>query len=863
MRGLFPRRFQAGLIGGAFVGLLLCTQSTQTAQAQIANGNQWPNPRLSAITPMGGKVGTTIEVGFSGSELDEPQALLFSHPGIKGTPIVPPPPKPDPKAKPDPKKPPPPPPPITKFSVAIGKEVPLGIYDVRFAGKFGVSNPRVFVVGNLEEVAEKEPNNDVEQSQKVQVGTTITGVIAAATNVDYTSFTGKKSQRVLITCMCASIDSRLHPEMRLLDSSGRQLAYNRPLPGHDGLIDMTLPADGDYFLRLNQFTYTGGNNEYFYRLNFSAAPWIDAVFPPMIEPGKTAQITLYGRNLPGGKPDPASVIDGKVLEKLVVSVTASNDPLARQRLAYSGNVPPLSATLDGFEYRLQTPAGPSNPVLFTYATGPVILENDDNDTPEKPQEITVPCEVAGRIDKKRDRDWYAFTAKKGDVFTIEMYSHRLGAPTDMYLSLRNLGGKAPVEIVALDDNPETLSTKGFYQANNRDPAPYRFVVPEDGKYHILAASHLGDTLADPTHVYRLRITKEMPDFRLIVMAADEYRPDSLLLGQGGHEMLTVFASRHEGFKGDITLTVEGLPPGVTSPPQVLSAQMKFTHLVLNAADKAPAFSGEIKVTGTAIINGQKVVREARPASITWAVPFNQNIPTITRLDRQLLLAVRDKAPCKLVATTDKAQVFIGDKNNIPLKLFRTAPDFKAGLQVAPVPGELPGGIAFGNLTFAPGKDDQTAVVTIAANTPPGIYNVVFRGFAPISPNPKAKPVNTIIPSSPVQLTVLPKQVANLSVDNPNPSVKLGMDGALLVKVQRLFDYNDAFKVQLVLPAGVTGVTAADIAIPPGATEAKLTLKVPANTPPGQKQNIVVRATATVAGNVVLTHETKINVNIVK
>src|SRR5439155_2784215 len=156
---------------------------------------------------------------------------------------------------------------------------------------------------------------------------------------------------------------------------------------------------------------------------------------------------------------------------------------------------------------------------------------------------------------------------------------------------------------------------------------------------------------------------------------------------------------------------------------------------------------------------------------------------------------------------------------------------------------------FAPLTFAPGKDEQQAVLTVAPNTPPGTYNVVFRGFAPIQPNPKAKPVNTILPSTPVHLTVLPKQVANLSVDNANPTVKLGMDGVLLVKVARLYDYQDAFKVQLVLPQGMSGVMADEITIPAGASEAKLTLKVPANTPPGPRQNITIRAVAVVNGNV--------------
>src|SRR5205807_3457046 len=130
------------------------------ADAQLINGNQWPRPRLNSLTPCGGKAGTTFEVTFAGTDTAHPESLWFSHGGIKGTPIIPPLPPVDPKAKPDPNKKPEPPP-VTKFSVTVDKAVPPGFYDVRFVNKDGVSNPRVFVVGDLNEVAEKEPNNDV------------------------------------------------------------------------------------------------------------------------------------------------------------------------------------------------------------------------------------------------------------------------------------------------------------------------------------------------------------------------------------------------------------------------------------------------------------------------------------------------------------------------------------------------------------------------------------------------------------------------------------------------------------------------------------------------------------------------------
>ena len=849
----FLVRFALGL------SLLLCS-TAPALYGQIINGHQWPTPRLNYLMPTGGKVGTTVEVTFAGTEVEEPEALIFSHPGIKGTPIVPPPPKVDPKVKVDPKKPVVAPP-ITKFTVTIAKEVPIGFYDVRLVNKNGVSNPRRFVVGDLAEVAEKEPNNDVEQAQKVEIGSTISGTIAAGTDVDYFSFAGKKGQRVVITCLTASIDSRLDPELKVYSPKGVELGSYRPSPQQDGLVDVTLPEDGDYFIRLTKFTYTVANAEYLYRLNISLAPHIDAVFPPMIEPGKAAQVTVYGRNLPGGKLDPAALIGDRMLEKLTVTVNAPGDPASLDQLKYSGLVTPLQAVLDGFEYRLNGPTGASNPMLLTYAKAPVIIENDDNDTFDKAQAVPVPCEIAGRIDKKRDRDWYVFDAKKGDVLMIEVFSHRLGAQTDMYFVLKNLATKQ--DIVLQDDNADSLSLR-FFSANNRDPAPYRFVAPADGKYHLMLASHTGDNYADPTHVYRVRITPEKPDFRLFVMPADETRPDAFRAGQGGTHHYTVYAQRTDGFKGDILLTMDGLPAGVTCPPQSLAGGMKMTQLVLNAADNAATFTGVVKVQGVAVINGQKVAHQARPASVTWGVPIQQNIPTVSRLDRELVLAIRDKAPGKLVAGMDKVAVSLGDKTEIPLKLTRAFPDlFKANFQVAPVPGEMPAGMAFGALTFAPGKDDLKAVVTVAANVPPGTYNIAFRGFATISPNAKAKPVNTILISTPVQVTVLPKQVATLSVDNVNPTIKTGAEGAITVKVARQYDYDGPFKVELVLPPNVKGVSADGITIAPKMNDAKMMLKIAAGTPPANLQNLTLRATAVINGNVTLTHEIKINVVVAK
>jgi len=104
-----------------------------------------PSAKLFSVFPPGGARGHVIDVEIGGADLDEARALLFSHPGISaqqrfGTK------KPYEEVAP---------PVAMKFRVTIAADVPEGIYEVRAVGRFGLSNPRAFVVGHRAEVMEK------------------------------------------------------------------------------------------------------------------------------------------------------------------------------------------------------------------------------------------------------------------------------------------------------------------------------------------------------------------------------------------------------------------------------------------------------------------------------------------------------------------------------------------------------------------------------------------------------------------------------------------------------------------------------------------------------------------------------------
>jgi hypothetical protein len=817
-------------------------------------------PHLLLVQPAGGRAGTTVDVTLIGKSLDPVQGLYFSQPGIRAELIAPVTVTVEKGAKMKKKQPKGPPRTGLRFKVHIPEDTPLGIHDVRVVTAGGISNARAFLVGDHKEYVEKEPNDDVPQAQAVELNGAVHGTINNPTDVDYYRFDGQKGQRVVVSCLASSIDSKLEPAIELYSPAGALLALGRGYHRGEALGDAVLPEDGAYLVRVCSFTYTQGGQDYFYRLSISTAPWIDAVFPPVVEPGKKTAVTVYGRNLPAGKADPNAVVDGRVLEKAVVMVDVPADPAALQRLRFSGRVEPFAASMDGFELRLHNEAGASNPFLLTFAHAPVILDQGDNDTAEKAQEVPVPCEIAGRIEKRGDQDWYAFEAKKGDVLSIELFGERLGAPVDMQLAVYRTDKEQ--KLVELDDNPEVFLPQILTRTD--DPPRYRFVAPADGRYQVHVTSSDAFVQAGPRHLYRLRIAPEQPDFRLLVLPPLANALDACVVPQAGHQLYTVLAWRLDGFKDEIRLSATGLPAGVTCPPQVVPPGSKVAFLVLSASQEAPPWAGAIQVRGTATIKGREVVREARPAGATWPVP-QANLPALARLDHSLVLAVGGPAAYTLTAEAAPRVALPGKKVTVPVRLSRTWPELK-GKPIQLTPIALPPALTFQQFTFAPGKDTADVSFTIKPNAEPGTYSVVLRGQVQVNKADKKRKknanLNLQLPSTPITISVLPKELARLSVGG-KLQVKAGRETELVVKAARLHGYEGPLEVKLILPPGVRGLEPAEATIPAGASEVRLTLRAEPGAAIGARNNLIVRAVGMYQGKVRTSQETKVNVNVVK
>ncbi|MFO0825840.1 MAG: hypothetical protein U0792_22425 [Gemmataceae bacterium] len=320
-----------------------------------------------------------------------------------------------------------------------------------------------------------------------------------------------------------------------------------------------------------------------------------------------------------------------------------------------------------------------------------IKKNPGGTTPATAEPLPTPCELVGFIARRGNTDWYSIDAKKGEQLLIEVAAERIGTQADYFFSVRD--GKDPKRDLSgeQDDDPDSLHPFGFF-TRCTDPPAYKFTAPEDGKYLILVGCREANVLTGPRSTYRLRVSPVKPDFRAVAMPYSRHYQTGVTAWQGGTQAYDVYLHRIDGYSGAVAITAEGLPAGVTAKPLIIGPGARWGVLVLQAAAGAAPFVGSItlKATGNAS-DGKPLVRDVRPASVTWGSPQpNANIPVVARLDQSFVLAVRPEKAMFTLAT-DPAGAIIkvngkdeklpapltvkqGDKFTMPLKVNWIASD---------------------------------------------------------------------------------------------------------------------------------------------------------------------------------------------
>lgn len=698
------------------------------AAALTAQAQQLPIPQLKSVFPCGIQQGKSVEVELAGQNLDETKKLYFSRPGITAELLS------------DPTKGAP------RFKVTAAPDVPVGVHDIRCIGKLGISNPRAFVVSDCEEVNEKEPNDSREKANRIPFNGVVNGQVNPAEDVDWFVFAAKKGQRALIECQAWRIDSKLDGTLTLYSADGKELATSQDEnirdQKRDPFIDFDVPADGDYYLKFSDFMYNGGT-ENFYRLSVGNRPYIDFITPTGAKPGTTADITFYGRNLPGGEKTDI-LVNGRPLEKAVRKVTVPADVEAATSLRYSELIRPPTSRLDGMEVRITGDTGTSNARLLVFSDLPEQIEVEPNNTIAEAMRVTVPCAVTGQFSAPKDVDHFVFSAKKDEKFVIDVASERINSPADPDMEISESDGKI---INSVTDTNENIGQLRF-PTSTRDIV-YNFTAPKTADFTVRLEHVYQQVQGGPQYQYRLTIQRDPPpDFRLVCTPTHDIHIDTHAVYQGGRQRLDVLVWRMNGHDAPIVVEARHLPPGVTAEPITIGPGMRWGTLVVTAAPDAPIGEGEIEIVGTSLRGDEKLERRARGGVIVWDTV---NTSAISRMTRSIVLAVRETAPFAVTVASKDTLIKPGDPINVTVTASRRA-DMPSAVQLNGAGIDLPPGLTIPTTTINPDQKEIKFVVATTDKLKEGDYSFIINAEAQV-PNGSEKKLRVIYPSNPIKITV--------------------------------------------------------------------------------------------------------------
>ena len=166
--------------------------------------------------------------------------------------------------------------------LSITSDAPIGMREIRVVGKHGTSTAWPFEVSQTADVLETESNNTPETATIIGLPSLINGLINPSGDEDYYVFEGAKGQRCVFSVNAYRLNNIsqqfFNPTLSLFDAKGVELARSNGFYSLDPLLDITLPADAFYVLRIRDLLHRG-NPDSVYRLTGGVLPYNTYLFP--------------------------------------------------------------------------------------------------------------------------------------------------------------------------------------------------------------------------------------------------------------------------------------------------------------------------------------------------------------------------------------------------------------------------------------------------------------------------------------------------------------------------------------------------------------------------------------------------------
>jgi hypothetical protein len=398
-----------------------------------------------------------------------------------------------------------------KLTAVVAAHARPGLRWLRLYDGEGATALRPFIISALPETLEIEPNDEPKTAQRLAVSsTTVYGRLAKAGDVDGFAVSLTRGQSMVASVQAQRLGSPMDAVLQVVSEDGLVLAQNDDDIGRDPRIVFEAPAAGTFIIRLFAFPAKpdssirfAGGRDYVYGLTLTTGGFLDYAFPLAVGPGDPAIVEAIGWNVPAA-----------------VRFLPARDSDAQNVFTVA------HASLADWTYVRRVP--------FT-----AIVETEPNEL-SRPQAITSPVAINGRIDPPGDQDVYRLWLRKNDKRVIRVESRALGRPLDPVLRLLDSAGK-------------TLAETDDTSRDDRD-LERSFTAPADGDYRLLVRDLSGR--GGPRFAYLMSVLEPRPDFTLS-LASDRFD-----IAPGQTTKITVTVERKNSLAEPIEIDAVDLPSGI-------------------------------------------------------------------------------------------------------------------------------------------------------------------------------------------------------------------------------------------------------------------------------------------------------------
>ena len=686
--------------------------------------------------------------------------------------------------------------------ITVPAETPEGLVRWQVASANGSSETAIFYVSHSDELIERRSRDLPQRLESLPVA--ISGRLSRLTEVDRYEFISDRDQIVSLDLMARRLGADMNPVLEVRDESGTLIASYTDTVGQDAALHFFASTGKLYTVSVFDLDFRGDRG-FVYRLALKTGAKIHATIPACVQRGSTVELESLGVGLQTGAAKMESV-------KSTVAVPA--DP-----------------AITHFQHVLQT------------STGEVSFQIPVSDLPEtvRKDDATAIMGSAGvtvLFGPEEDSQRYSMAVMSGEQWSLDVESFGIGPAADLSLEVLDETGKV---IADNDDGPV-----------DSDPT-LQFKAATTGHYTAVVRRV---TKASDSFVYRLQCVQQLPDFLLTV-------PQMVTLPLAGKSEIAVQAVRTGGFDGEIVLSVEGLPEGVTATGDwKIPAGKSDAKVTLESAADAAVVAKLITIHGNSMVGTTETRRTATATA-------GGNLSPRQLSDRQVqktMLAMTMAAPIEVLVVDKERQrdVHRGTTYLAELELVRK--DGFAGeikLEMTAKQDRQRMGTRGGILTVPPDQNRAFYPCFLPEWLPMDLTRrIIVHGVVAV-PDPKGNVRYLTKPGNARITMIMEGALLKVSTENSDVVTSLGEIQEISVNVSRSPELPLPVKVELIVPDEATGfISATPLMIEPDKTSGVLQIVSRTDEQLQGQWNLTVRATALQDGKWPVISESEIRVEYV-